>query len=401
MKAKRRTAKPAPVRPAKKAKPAKAPKAKAPAPPPPPKKPAAKKPPAPVVAKPVLKAKKPTIVTPPAPKLPPEEVILEKVQRAIQGGEEDLAERLLGQMIVEFPDDPRGRVYLGNLRKRRGDEKGALEEYSKVLRKSPQEPLALWYKAELHLAQKPEPDFTQAVATYKKIIQAHGRKKDERSKKFVDEAKKQLRYCDARKLSLQSRTYLASEEPRKLKKGRDLLEQALDVYPEDARNHMNLGVAYLLLGESEKAVKLCEEAIKLNPRYARAYLMLGRGLRKLQSLRHARDAFLKCIDLDRSGRDAQDAWNDRREVERDIARVRLTLFQALAGRPGPNGERVRLTLGQMKKMITMLEGDEIKEADLTENAQQGYTLTAYSQRHRYRIYPGPESLVIEPDAQTG
>jgi tetratricopeptide (TPR) repeat protein len=342
---------------------------------------------------------RPTIVSPPVPKAPPEELLLEKAQRAIQMGENDVAERLLEQMIGEFPDDPRGRIYLGNFRRRRGDEKGALEEYSKILRRNPQEPLALWYKAELHLAQKPDPDFAQAVATYKKIVQAHGRKKDERSRKFVEEAKKQLRFCEARKLSLQSRRYLTSEETRTLKKGRDLLEKALELYPEDARNHMNLGVAHLLLGDAERAVSLCEEAIKLNGRYARAHLMLGRAFRKLHRLRHARDAFLKCIDLDRSGRDAQDAWNDRREVERDIAKVRLTLFHALAGRPGPDGQRVRLTLGQMKHMITMLEGDEIKEADLTENAQKTYTLTAYSQRHLYRIYPGPESLVIEPDAQ--
>jgi tetratricopeptide (TPR) repeat protein len=348
----------------------------------------------------VLGKPRPTIVTPPAPRMPPEEVLLEKAQRAIQAGEDDMAERLLEQMIEDFPDDPRGRIYLGNLRKRRGDEKGALDEYSRILRKSPSEPLALWYKAELHLGQKPDPDFGQAVALYKKIVTAHGRKKDERSKKFVDEARRQLRYCEARKLSLLSRRYLKSEETRVLKKGRDLLEKALAVYPEDSRNHMNLGVAYLLLGDADRAIALCEEAIKLNPRYARAYLMLGRGMRKLQRLRHARDAFLKCINLDHSGRDAQDAWNDRREVERDMARIRLTLFQALAGRPGADGQRVRLTLGQMKSMITMLEGDEIKEADLTESAARTYTLTAYSQRHRYRIYPGPESLVIEPDAQT-
>ncbi|MEZ0228500.1 MAG: hypothetical protein ACAI25_07725, partial [Planctomycetota bacterium] len=67
----------------------------------------------------------------------------------------------------------------------------------------------------------------------------------------------------------------------------------------------------------------------------------------------------------------------------------------------PDGQRVRLTLTEMKSMITMLEGDEIKEADITANAQKAFTLTAYSQRHRYRIYPGPESLVIEPDAQVG
>src|SRR5206468_12661746 len=136
--------------------------------------------------KPVAKAR-PTIVTPPPPKIPPEEAILEKVQRAIQAGENDQAERLLEQMIGEFPEDPRGRIYLGNLRKRRGDEKGALEEYTKILRRSPQDPLALWYKAELHLGQKPDPDFVQAVGTYKKIVHHHGRKKDERSRKFVEE----------------------------------------------------------------------------------------------------------------------------------------------------------------------------------------------------------------------
>jgi tetratricopeptide (TPR) repeat protein len=342
---------------------------------------------------------RPTIVAP-APKVPPEDALLEKAQTAVRAGNEEQAERFLEQMIGEFPDDPRGRIYLGNLRRRRGDEKGALDEYGKILRKSPQEPLALWFKAELHLAGKPEPDFAQAVMAYKKIVQAHGRKKDDRSKKFVEEAKKQLRFCEARKLSLQSRRFLASEEPRTIKKGRELLVKALDVYPEDARNHMNLGVAHLLLGEAEPAAKLCQAAIELNPRYARAHLFLGRAFRKLGRLRQAKDAFLKCIDLDRSARDAQEAWNDRKQVEVDMARVRLTLFHALAQRPGLDGEKVALTLAQMKQMVAMLEGDDVAEADLTENAQRQYTLTAYSQRHRYRFYPGPESLVVEHDGKT-
>ena len=59
------------------------------------------------------------------------------------------------------------------------------------------------------------------------------------------------------------------------------------------------------------------------------------------------------------------------------------------------------TLPEAERIKNVIEGDEIKEADLTENAQKAYTLTAYSQRHRYRIYAGPESLVTEPDAQTG
>jgi tetratricopeptide (TPR) repeat protein len=300
-------------------------------------------------------------------------------------------------MIVEFPDDPRGRIEMAKLKRRRGDDKGALEEYSKILRRSPSDPMALWYKAEIHLAQKPDPDFAQAVAAYKKLLQAHGRKKDDRAKKLVDESRKQLRYCEARKLSLHGRKYLNSDSPKQLKKGRDILQKALDIYPEDARNHMNLAVPFLLLDEPTKAADLCRAAIELNPRYARAHLMLGRAFQKLQKLRLAKEAFLKCIELDRSGRDAQDAWNDRRAVEREIARVKLQLFQALSGRPGENGELVRFTLGEMKRIVTMLEGDAVDGADLTLDARGHYTLTAYSQRHRYRFFPGPESLVVEHD----
>lgn len=337
---------------------------------------------------------------PPAPKIPPEEMLLERAKRAVTLGDDEQAERLLEKMIVDFPEDPRGRCYLGNLKRRRGDDKAALEEYAKVLRKNPSEPTALLLKAEVHLAQKPEPDFPSAVAAYKKIVQALGRKKDDRSRDVVEKAKKQLRFCEARKLSLQSRRYLTSDDARQVKKGREILEKALETYPEDARNHMNLGVAHLLLDQPERAAALCRAAIDLNPAYARAHLMLGRALMKLKQLRSARDAFLKCIELDRSGRDAQDAWNDRREVERDLAKVRLTLFQALSGRPGADGEKVRLTLGQMKGMVAMLEGDPIDGADLTLDVRGHYALTAYSERHRYHFYPGPESLVVEHDGAT-
>ncbi|MBI3725360.1 tetratricopeptide repeat protein, partial [bacterium] len=363
-----------------------------------------------------VQQRRPAIVPPkPVPRIPPEEALLERAQRAINTGEEEQAERLLEKMIGDFPDDPRGRIYLGNLKRRRGDLAGALDEYTKVLRKNSKEPHALWAKGELHLAQKPE-DLPSAVAVYTKIVKSFGRKKDERSKQFVEGARKWLRYCDARKLSLQGRRLLSSSDARVLKKGRDIFTKALEIYPEDARNHMNLGVAHLVLADTENAetekgaekrqlalrssVRHCQEAIQRNPRYARAHLMLGRALRKLGRLKPSKESFIKCIDLDRSGRDAQDAWNERGEVEREMRRLRTTLYQALAGRPGPEGERVRLTLAQMKQMVGMLEGDDIDGADLTYSNSGTYALTAYSQRNRYRIYPGPESLVCERNGQT-
>lgn len=342
-------------------------------------------------------ARPPTPRVPPPPPIPPNELLFDKAQRAMRHGDDAMAERLLERMVVEFPDDLRGRVFLGNVKKKRGDVKGALEEYQKALRKDSANPLALWFKAELHLHERPEPDFASAIACYKKIITKHARRKEAVSRQYAERARSQVQFCEARKLSLKSRRFLQADDTRRLKVARDLLAKALSIYPEDPRNHMNLGVAHLRLGDAEEAVAHTNAAIKLNPQYARAWLMLGQALFKLGKLKHARDAYLKCIELDHSGRDSQDAWIHRRNVEQEIARQRLRLFRALSGVPGPDGQMVKLTLSQMKQLVTVLEGDDIEGADITLAQRGGYVLTCYSQRSRYRILPGPEGLVIERD----
>lgn len=68
--------------------------------------------------------------------------------------------------------------------------------------------------------------------------------------------------------------------------------------PKDARKAWEKGVAYLHKSRFADAEKELEKAVDLYPKYANAWLDLGRARIRRQETDPARDAFLKAIDVD-------------------------------------------------------------------------------------------------------
>ena len=328
------------------------------------------------------------------------EVLLHDALRSQRQRDYAAAERYINRFIELYPDDLRGLVHLGNMKRARGDREGALEAYRSALRRDRDNPLALWSKADFHLSDQANPDIGEAQDALKRIVQVWGRKRDDASQKWAEQARDKLRYCESRKYSLESRRWLqgkgtAPPNRKSLEKAKELLTKALNVYPADPRNHMNLGSVFLQLGQPQHTIERCREAIRIHPGYARAHLILGYAHRRLGQLRQAKDAFLQCIELDRQQRDVAEAWKARREVEQELARFRRRFYNALSGKPGEDGEAEQLDLHRLKEWVSLLEGDPVETADLTADPRGGYVLTAHGQRSVYKAWPGPEGLVLE------
>ena len=327
------------------------------------------------------------------------EVLLHEARSAQRQKDFEAAQRHLQRFIEQYPDDVRGLIHLAGLRRAQGDRQGALDGYRGALRKQPDSREALWWKADYHLSEPQLPDLKQAKDALERIVKLSRRRKDPASVEWLGEAQDRLKFCVSRRHSIESRKHLKGRSgrpptPSALGKARDCLAKALSLYPEDPRNHMNLGSVELQLGHLEEAIEHCRGAIERNASYARAHLILGHALRQAGALRQSRDAYLQCIELDRAQRDSAEAWRARLQVEQELARSRRRFFHALARRPGDDGELEPLDLATFKDWVSVLEGDEIEWADLIREGG-GYALQAYGRRGRYRVFPGPEGLVIE------
>ncbi len=76
----------------------------------------------------------------------------------------------------------------------------------------------------------------------------------------------------------------------------DLLHRGLELYP-DAVSYHNLGEAYLIINEYEKAIPLLERSIEIEPLILRHRLTLARAYRDIQMYDKARHQFEEIIEL--------------------------------------------------------------------------------------------------------
>lgn len=121
-----------------------------------------------------------------------------------------------------------------------------LDKYNKLLKKTPTDPYALAVRGEIKFvlndAEGAEADFKKSLHFDPKLSFSN------------------LRLAEVG-LFLQSSNNSITYS-----------KQAVTRFPNDARMHCNLGLAYKANGDIEKAIAEYDKAIKLNPRFSRAYL---------------------------------------------------------------------------------------------------------------------------------
>ena len=75
---------------------------------------------------------------------------------------------------------------------------------------------------------------------------------------------------------------------------------AIDIDPNDAKAHHNLGVTYAKQGKSDLAVEAYQAAIDIDPSYAKAHYNLGNAYGRQDKSDLAIEAYQAAIDIDPS-----------------------------------------------------------------------------------------------------
>lgn len=123
-------------------------------------------------------------------------------------------------------------------------------------------------------------------------------------------------------------------------------QTAVDLYPQDAETHNNLGVSLTALGQLEEAEASCKQAIALNPDFAEAHNNLGSLFKDQGRLTESEASYNQAISLNPNYVDAY--WNlhglqktlksaisfidkclelDKKNVEAKLMKAALTFYQ--------------------------------------------------------------------------
>lgn len=188
------------------------------------------------------------------------------------------ADKWLTLSLKMNPRDASGWYYLGRTKYSESQFPGAIEAFEHCLELTPKNVQAE-YNAGLSYEALGQKD--AAIQAYRHAIswQAQSLVKDPEPFIFL------------------ARVYLGENQPAKAV---PYLQQAVQIAPQSARAHEQLGKAYSLLRQLPEAQQQLEKAVQLSPGTAPLHCMLGQIYRQEKKLAQAKDAFGRCAALQKT-----------------------------------------------------------------------------------------------------
>lgn len=110
----------------------------------------------------------------------------------------------------------------------------------------------------------------------------------------------------------QSRPVVVEEPPEE---DQSLVQQEYAFNPLQAEKEVKVGRFYFRKGSFKAAARRFEEALKWNPSFAEAYLLLGDTQVRLKNKEAAKEAYKKFLELEP---DHKDADNIKKKLEKEI-----------------------------------------------------------------------------------
>jgi tetratricopeptide (TPR) repeat protein len=101
----------------------------------------------------------------------------------------------------------------------------------------------------------------------------------------------------------------------------DFFLKAVAVMPEDAKGHVNLGVAYSMMHDTQKALEAFKSGTEADPGSADAWRNLGITYQSLGQFGNAREAFTKVVELAPEDPDAMFSLGDMYFNEKDFEKA--------------------------------------------------------------------------------
>lgn len=218
----------------------------------------------------------------------------------------DAAERLLSELLKKDPQQPLALDYLGTIQLLRHDVKQARDTYTRLIQAAPYYPTAY---SDLGHTEALLGNVEEATRLYRRAIQMDpsnprplrelgilllGEGNLEQADKLLQQALK-LDPTDVFALSALGE---AAARQGRFQDAADILQRALKAAPQAVAVRLNLGFVYLQLKRFADVERLMSETVKLDPRQPQAYAELGAARMENGNLAGAREAFRRALALD-------------------------------------------------------------------------------------------------------
>ena len=89
----------------------------------------------------------------------------------------------------------------------------------------------------------------------------------------------------------------AAMQARQYQRALDDLAKAIELAPDELLYRAELAVVNIRVGRSEEAIRILQEALKIEPEYAEAYRLMGQAYIQLQKKNEACESFTKAKEL--------------------------------------------------------------------------------------------------------
>ncbi|MGH9632419.1 MAG: tetratricopeptide repeat protein [Bryobacteraceae bacterium] len=122
-------------------------------------------------------------------------------------------------------------------------------------------------------------------------------------------------------MTLNSPIAFSEEKPRPVvvqeppEEDQSMVEQEYAFNPLQAEKEIKVGKFYFRKGSYKAAARRFEEALKWNPSFAEAYMLLGDAQLKLKNKEAAKEAYKKFLELEPEHKDADDI---RKKLEKNL-----------------------------------------------------------------------------------
>lgn len=142
------------------------------------------------------------------------------------------------------------------------------------------------------------------------------------SKELVPEEKKEMVTNNQRSFFVTNYNKgITANSTRNYKEAVHFFERAVAVDPDDAKGHVNLGVAYSMIGDGEKSLQAFKNAVEADPASVEAWRNLGISYQGMSEYLLARDAFGKVVELEPDDADALFSLGDMYFNEREFEKA--------------------------------------------------------------------------------
>lgn len=158
-----------------------------------------------------------------------------------------------------------------------------------------------------------------------------------------------------------------------------MFENAIELFPSDKRNYVNIGVIYLKKGEPENATEWMEKALEIDPDYVRGYYNLGTIYLNLGKDKKAISTFEKALEIEPEGRDSADIQTNLNVAKERFETSETEILSYL------KNEKIEINNENILVLSNSVVEEKINSIDFIISKSGKMKIIAYSENGNFEI----------------